>query len=75
MNNRLVLKPKITWESTEEYWEENVLVPLTERKKMNDLKISKISFYSIPDMLYHLGVTDKWKRSNTKKKKKKKKTK
>ena len=28
---------------------------------MNDFKISKIIYYSIQDILYHLGVTDKWK--------------
>ena len=59
MKNRLVLKPKITWERTEAYWKENVLKPITERKK--NLKISKISYYSIQDILYLLGVTDKWK--------------
>ena len=37
------------------------MVPLVERKKMNDLKINKISYYIIQDMVYHLGVTDKWK--------------
>ena len=61
MKNGLVLKPKIRWEGTEKYWKENALKPLTERKKMNDLKISKISYYSNQDMLYHLGLIAKWK--------------
>ena len=41
--------------------ERKCLASFDRTKKMNNLDNSKISFYSIQDMLNHLGITNKWK--------------